>query len=105
LPEHRSLSRYIDHVTAACLIDGDWDLTGEFLIGYECIGVDQSPIRDFAWRQFLRHQLPEGQIDLPRRIRKNSDHPGVDPLETFERHYHQTLVGIIASTLYRQRHG
>lgn len=106
LPENRSLSRYIDHVTAACLIDEDWDLTGEFLIGYECIGgVDRSPICDFAWRQFLRHQLPEGQIDLPRRIRKSGDHAGVDPLETFERHYHQTLVGMIASTLYQQRDG
>jgi hypothetical protein len=105
LPDQRALSRYIDHVTAACLIERDWDLTGEFLIGYECVGVDQSPMRDFAWRQILRHQLPQGQIDVPRRIQRKNDHSEVDQLDTFERHYHQTLVGIIASTLYGQRHG
>jgi hypothetical protein len=103
LPDHQSISKYIDHVTAACLIEEDWDLTGEFLIGYECVGVDQSPMRDFAWRQLVRHQLPQGQIDVPRRIQKK-DHSEASQLDTFERHYHQTLVGVIASTLYAQRH-
>ncbi|EJL57841.1 hypothetical protein PMI09_00816 [Rhizobium sp. CF122] len=104
LPDHKSLSTYIDHVTAACLIEGDWDLMGEFLIGYECICVDQSPMRDFAWRQILQQQLPDGQIAVPRRIQKKNDHSGASQLDTFERHYHQTLVGIIASSLYAKRH-
>jgi hypothetical protein len=105
LPDHGPLSTYVDHVTAACLIEGDWDLTGEFLIGYECVGVDVSPMRVFAWRQILQHQLPTGQIDVPRRIDTKNDHSDASQLNTFERHYHQTLVGIIASGLYAQRHG
>ncbi len=105
LPDHGPLSTYIDHVTAACLIDGDWDLTGEFLIGYECVGADVSPMRAFAWRQMLQHQLPTGQIDVPRCIRTKNDQLDASQLDTFERHYHQTLVGIIASVLYAQCDG
>ncbi|MFG1345505.1 hypothetical protein V5F59_11475 [Xanthobacter autotrophicus DSM 431] len=104
LPDHRPLSIYLDHVTAACLIDGDWDLTGEFLIGYECIGADHSLMRDFAWRQILQHQRPSGEIDVPRRIQMKSDQSDASPLGMFERHYHQTLVSIIASNLYAQHH-
>ena len=102
-PDHKALSTYIDHLTATCLIEGDWDLMGEFLIGYECICVDQSPMRDLAWRHILQHQLPDGQIDVPRRILKKNGLSGNSQIDTFERHYHQTRVGIIASSLYAQR--
>ena len=43
-PDYDLLSNYIDEVTTSCLIDEDWDLLGEFLIGYECIGESKSQI-------------------------------------------------------------
>ncbi len=41
LPDYELISLYLDEVTASCLLDEDWDLVGEFLIAYECIGVKE----------------------------------------------------------------
>jgi hypothetical protein len=104
LPDHDLLSHYLDDVTASCLIEEDWDLLGEFLIGYECIGQSTSEIADYAWSEFLRHQRPSGEIEPPRRLR-DSIPAELSQRENFELHYHQTLVGLIASALYLHRHG
>jgi hypothetical protein len=104
-PDYDLLSNYIDEVTTSCLIDEDWDLLGEFLIGYECIGESKSQIQDYAWERYLAHQKPGGEIEAPRRVLKKYIASERETKENFELYYHQTLIGIIASTLYSCHHG
>lgn len=104
-PDYDLLSNYIDEVTASCLIDEDWDLLGEFLIGYECIGESKSQMRDYAWEQYLAHQKPGGEIEAPPRVLKKYMTSEHSMKRNFELYYHQTLIGIIASGLYLQRDG
>jgi hypothetical protein len=103
LPDYESISLYLDEVVASCLLDADWDLVGEFLIAYECIGVRGSGMRNYAWEQYARHQMPGGEIEAPRWVQQKYSSSERDPRKHFQLHYHQTLVGIIASTLYLQR--
>jgi hypothetical protein len=105
LPDHQMLVHYLDELTASCLVEQDWDLLGEFLIGYECVGAEQSPTRDHALDHYLACQKPGGEIELPLRVKANCKTLKFDAEKEFEMYYHQTLVAVIFSALYLRKNG
>jgi len=105
LPDYQMLSGYIDEVTASCLVEEDWDLLGEFLIGYECLGIENSRMRDHALDHYFARQKPGGEIEMPRRVQANLQTSEFGAREQFEMYYHQTLVAVIVTALHLQKNG
>jgi hypothetical protein len=102
MEDARELREYLDELTASAILEEDWDLLGEFLIGYECIAYRASPLRALGWQELLAHQRLGGEIELPRRVAKAQKDVSPGPSELFSLYYHQTLVALMASTLVLQ---
>jgi hypothetical protein len=84
-------------------LEHDWDLVGELLLCWECARLPDTPISQCAWEAFLARQQPDGAFLGPEkrgRRRTNAGQPGLtegDPdRRYFTRHYHTTLVAIMA---------
>ena len=91
-----------------------WDLLGELLMCWDCIGLGTSAVTELAWGAFARAQEVDGA--LPRRAEENEDDLEEGNIEEgneeeqatieqqrkddFARCYHTTLVGIVASLVH-----
>jgi len=86
-----------------------WDLLGELLLCWECVGYAPTPLSERAWDAFLSVQNEDGTIPGPEWAAKLHDTQGKDLDAQAKReiyvshHYHTTLVGLIAGHLRLNR--
>jgi len=86
-----------------------WDLLGELLLCWECVGYAPTPLSERAWDAFLSVQNEDGAIPGPEWAAKLHDTQGKDLDARAKReiyvshHYHTTLVGLIAGHLRLHR--
>lgn len=85
----------------------NWDLLGEVLLCWDCIGFEHSPVTAAAWTSFLEAFRLDGAVlpcagkDVDEDVRQ-----GVMPAQPagrdsdFENVYHTTLVAILAGTVF-----
>jgi hypothetical protein len=75
---------------------GNWDLLGELLVVDACLPAPE--LNENVWRRFADAQLSDGLVP---------DHAGAelgdDRWETFDLHYHPTLVAAFAAVLATSR--
>lgn len=90
--------------------ESNWDLLGELLLCWDCMGFAPSPLTSAAWGSFLDAFRADGAVlphpldvkaEAPRR--GTTDNSSEDELSDFDSVYHTTLVAILAgsSRLYR----
>lgn len=91
--------------------EGHWDLLGELLISWNCLGCESIPVVDLAWQALLAAQEEDGAIPS-RQLAGEETTDEADAVRTnaerddyFMRRYHSTLVFIIAATLQIERLG
>lgn len=75
---------------------GNWDLLGELLVVDACL--PEPELDEGVWRRFAEAQLPDGLV--PDRAGAPL---GEDRWETFDLHYHPTLVAAFAAVLGTSR--
>jgi hypothetical protein len=85
-----------------------WDLLGELLLCWDCIGLEETPIYERAWETFLSRQVdgafPGPEKALAGKTVIDGQHNADKEREAyFSHHYHTTLVGIIAASLHNHR--
>ena len=89
--------------------DGHWDLLGELLLCWNCIGLEQGAIYQQAWETFLGKQQEDGAFPGPERalaviMAKDEQRNDKEKYKAYiSHHYHTTLVGIIAAALHSSR--
>lgn len=81
-------------------LDRHWDLVGELLLCWECMGLVETPIYRQAWAAFLEQQHDDGAFPSPdRRLPSEpvEGAPDPDPVRRgFASRYHTTLVALMA---------
>ncbi|HSG40652.1 MAG TPA: hypothetical protein VLE27_13510, partial [Thermoanaerobaculia bacterium] len=115
VPHARSAAarRTLSELLVAACQEHHWDLLGELLLCLECAGFPPSPLFERGWRAFLAVQNENGAIPGPesalaagssggRPLHADSAAPDPQP-DFFAHHYHTTLVGILAGSLYLHR--
>jgi hypothetical protein len=102
LEDAGELREYLDELTASVLLEEDWDLLGEYLIGYECLSYRDSPLCALGWKELLAHQRSSGEIEPPRHVSQAQKDASPGPAKLFGVHYHQTLVALMACALILQ---
>jgi hypothetical protein len=81
-----------------------WDLLGELLLCWDCLGLADSEVTERAWTTFLGQQRDDGAFPGPersvagRRLQETIADPAEYQATDFAHHYHTTLVGIIATS-------
>ncbi|MGC0418213.1 DUF6895 family protein [Embleya sp. AB8] len=75
---------------------GNWDLLGELLVVDACLPTPA--LDEDVWRRFAQAQRPDGLVPA----RAGAD-LGEDHWETFDLHYHPTLVAAFAAVLSTSR--
>ncbi|QLE54419.1 hypothetical protein [Nostoc sp. TCL26-01] len=93
--------------------DHHWDLLGELLWCWECIGLADNFIYQQSWQAFLQVQREDGAIPGPdkssvaAKLLQNQEENNLDEQEYqeayFGHHYHTTLVGIMAGSVRQHR--
>lgn len=106
-----------DLLVAACQ-DDDWDVLGELLLCWDCLGFAPTPVTAAAWNTFLSARTPNGSFlgRPPKENPKSADggtaadgapdvasagKPAED--QAFDDVYHTTLVAILAGSLHLHR--
>jgi hypothetical protein len=90
----------------------NWDLLGELLLCWDCMGFEPSSLTTAAWASFLDAFQADGAV-LPRPLKVNDgeSEPGgtvdthVDKASDFDFVYHTTLVAALAGLVRLQRSG
>lgn len=86
------------------LLANDLDLLGEYLIDLCCCKLNNSQILQSLLNYILNNQRQDGVFPAPQRGRTN-DEENIDNIQYVIKHYHTTLVCILALSIYvRQFH-
>ncbi|HXO21896.1 MAG TPA: hypothetical protein VOA87_18430, partial [Thermoanaerobaculia bacterium] len=108
--EHRAaLRRTLTQLLVRSCQDHHWDLLGELLLSWECVGLDATEISQRSWQAFFAAQSNDGAIPGPEwalglHADQARDLDAAGRAEVyFSHHYHTTLVGILAACVRRQR--
>lgn len=112
VPITRTRAVLCDLIVIACQ-DTDWDLLGELLLCWDCLGFEPSPLTAAAWVSFLSARQDDGTF-LPRPLGpggvtetnskdgSTSNQPvdeRASKADDFDLVYHTTLVAILAGTV------
>jgi hypothetical protein len=78
--------------------EGDWDLLGEILLCWKCLGLPSTRLTSAAWACFLSAQKADGSF-LPNRASgdEGEQHRAADDVEL---RYHTTFVAVLAGTAW-----
>jgi hypothetical protein len=88
---------------------GHWDLLGELLICWDCMGLPDETVYRKAWAAFLTAQAQDGSFQALRNYPTYQSEevvttPASEREAYFDFRYHTTVVGIIAGSLRMSRH-
>lgn len=80
--------------------EGDWDLLGEVLLCWKCLGLPPTPLTFAAWQCFLNAQQTDGSF-LPSRDAATTDDGERNPSgDNVQLRYHTTFVAVLAGTAW-----
>jgi hypothetical protein len=80
----------------------DWDILGEFLLCWDCLGLEQHAITAAGWRLFLAAQQQDGSFLGPE-SRRSAEREKSCEEQVFRARYHTTIVAVIALSLRQAR--
>jgi hypothetical protein len=94
LPEPSAYRQLLATLLVVNCRTGHWDLVGELLLCWSCLGLEPGAVPAAAWRSLLAEQGPDGSF--PAVAAPGGEEDGTDPVRRFGRRYHTTLVTILA---------
>lgn len=86
----------ISALLVSCCQEKHWDLVGELLLCWECLGLGSTGVYERVWSSFLSAQRGTGAFLGPEKYMTEERVSAWDGSREFELCYHTTMIAIIA---------
>lgn len=92
--DHRNLSRLLADLIVSFVAESHWDLVGELLLSWDCLGLPRDTLYFRSWDLFMSQQSADGSFPGPPVPVGESEQD--DAAARFHHRYHTTLVAVLA---------
>jgi hypothetical protein len=94
--DHGNLGGLLADLLVSFAAAGHWDLVGELLLSWDCLGLPRDTLYLRSWNLFLGQQSVDGSFPGPPAPRGDSQDAQEGDADRFQHRYHTTLVAVLA---------